>query len=407
MLITPTPALTEDQIVADPAAKVRLQRQTLTIKLRLRDKHAAELNRQARAVNYVWNYCNETQQKAARSGRRWLGYHDLAALTAGAGKELDLHSHTVQRVCRAYDDARGTQNKAWLRWRGRKSLGWLPFNTGHATVAGEGRIKFRGVVYETMHWRDELQPDMKIGAGSFNQDSKGHWYFNAPIEVECAADASNRQPVGIDLGLKDLATLSDGRKIAAPRFYRASEETLAKAQVARKTPKRIRNIHAKAANRRKDFLHKVSAEIAKNYGTIVVGDLSSKKLAQTRMAKSVNDAGWSMLRNMLSYKALRHGGSYIAVNERMSTQTCSVCGSLPPSRPKGIAGLGIREWRCDDCGTVHDRDVNAARNILRVGLDTLAEGALALAPERRSPGLHAGEQSPACRGTGGAIRAGA
>ena len=135
--------------------------------------------------------------------------------------------------------------------------------------------------------------------------------------------------------------------------------------------------HAKIANRRKDFLHKVSAEIAKSYGTIVVGNVSSEKLAQTRMAKSVNDAGWSMLRNMLSYKAIRHGGSYIAADERMSTQTCSVCGSLPSSRPRGIAGLGIREWRCCDCGTVHDRDVNAARNILRVGLGTLAEGALA------------------------------
>ena len=78
---------------------------------------------------------------------------------------------------------------------------------------------------------------------------------------------------------------------------------------------------------------------------------------------------------MLSYKALMHGGRYLEVSERMSTQTCSECGTLPPSRPKGIAGLGIREWECSDCGAVHDRDVNAARNILRVGLDTLAEGA--------------------------------
>lgn len=351
--------------------------QTITIRIRLRDKHASRLNQQARAANSVWNYCNETSRKAWLRDRKWLSAFDLGKLTAGSSKELGLHAHTIKRVCDQFARSRDKAKRAGIRWRSKKSLGWVPFNTGHATVIGEGKIKFHGVIYETMHWRDELQPGTKIGAGSFNQDVKGHWHFNAPITAECAASADSRPSVGIDLGLKDLATFSDGRKVQAPRFYRGSEEVLARAQVARKTPKRIRNIHAKIANRRKDFLHKVSAEIAKSYGTIVVGNVSSEKLAQTRMAKSVNDAGWSMLRNMLSYKAIRHGGSYIAADERMSTQTCSVCGSLPSSRPRGIAGLGIREWRCCDCGTVHDRDVNAARNILRVGLGTLAEGALA------------------------------
>lgn len=112
--------------------------QRLTIKLRLRDCFAAELGRQATAVNVVWNFCNETQRKAARSGRRWLNYFDLNRLTSGSSKELDIHSHTIQRVCRAYDDARRrTKKKPWLRWRGRKSLGWVPFNTEHVTFDGE------------------------------------------------------------------------------------------------------------------------------------------------------------------------------------------------------------------------------------------------------------------------------
>jgi hypothetical protein len=97
----------------------------ITLKLRLRDKHASGLRKQARAVNYVWNFANETQKKAAQARRKWLTYVDPARLTAGAGKELDLHAHTIQRVCRAYDDARKIQKKAWLRWRGRKSLGWV------------------------------------------------------------------------------------------------------------------------------------------------------------------------------------------------------------------------------------------------------------------------------------------
>lgn len=373
VLPTRASALSEGPMEPDTTPDPHVQRQTLTFKFRLKDKHSAELNRQAQAVSYVWNFCNETQKKAAQSRRKWLSAFDLQRLTNGASKYLDLHAHTIQRVCRSYDDARKTHKKPWLRWRGRKSLGWVPFNTGHVTFDGE-TFKFRGVVYRTMHLRDELKAGIKIGAGSFNQNAKGHWFLNVPVEIECA-DSAPLSRVGIDLGLKDFATLSTGEKIAAPRLYRASEENLAKAQRARKTPKRIRNIHAKIANRRKDFLHKASAKIAKEYGLIIIGDVSASKLAKTRMAKSVLDAGWSGFKAMLFYKAIRHGGRVIEVSERLSSQVCSECGSLPPSRPRGIADLGKRVWNCDNCGTLHDRDVNAARNIRRVGLDTLRLGA--------------------------------
>lgn len=358
--------------MADPATEAYLPRQKLTIKLRLRDKHAAELNRQARAVNYAWNFLNETSRKAWGRDHRWLSRFELSALVSGAYKDLDVHSHTLQRVCQQFAVSRDKAHRAGIRWRGRKSLGWVPFNTGHVSFDGSV-LKFRGIKYQPMHLSPRLKAGAKIGAGSFSQDSRGRWYVNLPVEVECA-DHAPLSRVGIDLGLKDLATLSNGEKIAAPRFYRASEEKLAKAQRARKTPKRVRNIHAKIANRRKDFLHKASTRIAKEFGLIVVGDVSPSKLSQTRMAKSVLDAGWSDFRRMLLYKSAGNGGSTLEVSERLTTQTCSECGSLPPSRPRGIAGLSQRVWACD-CGAVHDRDVNAARNILRLGLETLVAGA--------------------------------
>ena len=348
-------------------------RQVITVKLRLRDKHAAELNRQARAVNFVWNYLNETSQRAWNRDHRWLTNFDLQKLTAGASKELDIHAHTIQRVCQQFSMARDTAKRAGLRWRSRKSLGWVPFNTGHVTFDG-ATVQFRGEHYAPMHFNPRLEPGMKIGAGSINQDSRGRWYANLPVEAGCEP-ANNLPAVGIDLGLKSIATMSDGSKVDAPQFYRKSEMALATAQRARKT-KRARTIHAKAANRRKDFLHKASCRIAGEYGLIVIGDVSPSKLARTNMAKSVLDAGWSDFKHMLSYKALMHGGSTIEVSERFSSQICSECGSMPPSRPRGIADLGKRVWRCDDCGSVHDRDVNAARNIRRVGLDTLRLGAL-------------------------------
>lgn len=174
--------------------------------------------------------------------------------------------------------------------------------------------------------------------------------------------------------MSHLAALSTGQIVRAPRFYRASEERLGLAQKRGKTKRALR-IHAKIVNRRRDFLHQASASIAKEFGLIVIGNVSPSQIAQTPMAKSSFDAGWSTFKSMLSYKAIRHGGCAIEVCERYTTQTCSECGVLPSSRPKGIAGLSKRMWTCDDCGAVHDRDVNAAVNILRRGQATLLEGA--------------------------------
>lgn len=346
--------------------------QAITVKLRLRDKHAADLNRQARAVNYVWNFCNETSRRAWTRDRCWLSSIELQRLTAGACKDLGVHAHTIKRVCQQFAASRDKARRAGIRWRGRKSLGWVPYS-GPCMAFNGLEFVFRRARFETMHSRGLIERGMTFRDGSFSADSRGRWYLNLVVRVTCA-EATDAQAVGIDLGLKDLATLSDGARIAAPRLYRASEVALGTAQRARKT-KRARAIHAKVAARRRDALHKASSALAKKYGLIVIGDVSPSKLARTNMAKSIHDAGWSDLKMMLSYKAMMHGGRTLEVSERLSSQVCSECGSLPPSRPKGIADLGKRVWACDDCGTVHDRDVNAARNILRVGLDTLRLGA--------------------------------
>jgi IS605 OrfB family transposase len=121
----------------------------------------------------------------------------------------------------------------------------------------------------------------------------------------------------------------------------------------------------KVANRRKDFLHKLSTRLTKQFGYIFVGDVSSSKLAKTRMAKSVLDAGWSMLRNFLSYKAIARKVVFRIVNEAWTSRACAECGAL--SGPQGQQGLGIREWVCVECGVVHDRDVNSAKLILGLG----------------------------------------
>lgn len=372
VLATRASALTKEPSVPVRMADETISTQILTYKFRIRDKHARRLIAQARAVNFVWNYCNETQQKVVRAGRKWLSGYDLGKLVAGASKEgLDLHSHSAMLVCQEYDKSRRQHRKPWLRWRGRKSLGWVPFNAGHI-VFRDGAFVFRGERYRAWTHRD-IPEGARFGVGSFNQDARGRWYINLSVKVECAEKGS-ATPIGIDLGLKTLATGSTGQKIEIPTFYRRSEQRIAVVQRAGK--KRLaRTLHAKVRNQRKDYLHKASTALAKEFGLIVIGDVSPSKLAKTSMAKSVFDAGWADFKRMLSYKAIMHGGKMVEVSEAYSSQVCSECGSLPASRPRGIADLGIREWPCDDCGTVHDRDVNAARNILRLGCQALAEGA--------------------------------
>jgi transposase len=102
----------------------------------------------------------------------------------------------------------------------------------------------------------------------------------------------------------------------------------------------------------------------REFDYIAVGNVNAAALARTRRAKSIHDASWSMFRNQLAYKAVKHGAWFEEVDEKLTSQVCSSCGALPDSRPKGIADLGIREWTCSGCGAEHDRDVNAAKNIL-------------------------------------------
>jgi putative transposase len=170
--------------------------------------------------------------------------------------------------------------------------------------------------------------------------------------------------VGIDLGLKDLAALSTGETIRNPRHIRKAVTKLARAQRAGRKAL-ARKIHRKVAAQRRYYLHEQSTRIVRANALICVGDVNSAALARTKMAKSVLDAGWSTFRSMLHYKAIRHGARFVEMNERCSTQTCSSCGARGGS--SGPKGLRVRSWACDGCGTLHDRDTNAAQSILRSG----------------------------------------
>jgi putative transposase len=333
----------------------------LTYRYRIKTTSGAEraLEAMARAVNFVWNFCGETQEAARRWNRRWPTGYDLIGLTNGSSKELGLHSDTVQAVCKQFAISRDA-HKRRPRWRGKKSLGWIPFQAARAIRVDGDTIIFLRRRYRLWFSRPI---DGEIRSGSFCQDARGRWYVNLHVEVETDLNSRHGE-VGIDLGLKTLAALSTGEKIGNPRHLARHAQKLATAQRAGNRC-RARAIHAKISNCRRHFLHELSARIVRENRRIVVGNINAAGLARTSMAKSVLDASWSQLRSQLRYKAMRHGAEYIEVDERFTTQVCSGCGAV--SGPKGIAHLGVRDWVCCECGVQHDRDINSAINILFSG----------------------------------------
>lgn len=334
------------------------------------------LNEAAKEVNLVWNFANETTAKAARPfcGKpRILSGFDVEKLLAGASKELQyLPAQTCSRVVIEHADRRKQFRRSKLSWRKssgtKRSLGWVPFRRGQLRFI-DGAVKFAGRRFRVFDSYGLASFDLR--AGSFAQNALGDWFINIAVETPENGNELPSRACGIDLGLKSIATVSDGRVLEAGRWTHAIADKLAHAQ-RRGHQKHAKRLHRKAANRRKDALHKFTTEMVSTYGAIYIGDVSSVKLAKTRMAKSTLDSGWGMLKAMLQYKGHRAGRVVEIVNEKFTTVTCSNCGCL--SGPKGLKQLLVREWACSECGAEHSRDINAARNILARGLSGPSAG---------------------------------
>ncbi|WP_040420838.1 RNA-guided endonuclease InsQ/TnpB family protein [Actinopolymorpha alba] len=236
------------------------------------------------------------------------------------------------------------------------------------------------------------------------KDSAGRYFASFVVETgPCEVLPETTPEIGIDLGLGHFAVLSDGEKINSPRFLRRAERKLKKAQRALsrkakgsknrdKARHRVARAHARVADARREFHHQLSTKLIRENQAIAVEDLAVKGLARTRLAKSVHDAGWSAFTAMLEYKATRYGRAFVRIGRfEPTSQVCSVCCVKDGPKP-----LHIREWTCGACGTVLDRDINAAVNVAKAaGLAVTACGA------QVSPGL-----VPAQRGEAGTHRDG-
>jgi putative transposase len=340
-----------------------------TCRLKVKRESYTWLSTAAQEVNQAWNWANETSHKAAHpfvGPPKYLSRFDLDKLASGAYEYFEcVSSETIQRVNAEFATRRRQFKKSKLRWRvstgPKRSLGWVPFKAVQLKRRGKS-LRFSGKTLRV--FEVERLNGVQWKSGCFAQDSVGDWWLNVPIVSPISHQAAAHAEVGIDLGLKCIAATSDGAKLEASQFYRNIEQKISQAQ-RRGHKRQAKRFHRKAARRRSDALHKFSRKIVNCYQNIIVGDVSSNKLARTRMAKSVLDAGWGVLKAQLHYKGQQAGRSVRIVNEKYTTRVCSSCGSL--TGPAGLDMLVVRTWMCVRCGVTHDRDVNAAKNILSAG----------------------------------------
>jgi putative transposase len=252
--------------------------------------------------------------------------------------------------------------------RGRQSIrltrNGFSLRGGRLYVAKVGQIKVR--------WSRPLpSPPSSV---TVIRETDGRYYASFVVEREPAPLPRCGHEVGIDVGLDRLAVTSDGEIIANLRFLRAKERRLAKAQrgLSRKQKgsanrakarHQVAILHRKVRETRRDHAHKTALRLIRDNQAVYAEDLAVSGLARTRLAKSVHDAGWSQLLRLLAQKAEHHGRGFYRVGRFVPTsQTCSQCGAKDGPKP-----LSVRVWTCAACGAVHDRDVNAARNILAAG----------------------------------------
>jgi IS605 OrfB family transposase len=265
-------------------------------------------------------------------------------------------------------------------------------------VLSNGRLRLPKVGDLRVRWSREL-PSTPSSV-TITLDGAGRYHASFVIQVQEAPVPSTPTQVGIDLGLTHFATLSTGEKVANPRWLRQRQKALRRAQrsLSRrqkgsknrdKQRRKVAKMHARVADARRDFHHQLSTRLIRENQTVVAEDLNVAGLGRSNLARSIHDAGWSSFVAMLEYKAALSGRRFVKINQwHPSSQLCSACGQQ--SGPKGLNALKVRTWTCLACDTEHDRDVNAALNILAAGQAVAACGPDVRPPARVAAGVEAG-----------------
>jgi putative transposase len=337
-----------------------IQRQ---LKLRLKPRQEQQLDAWLWHLTGVWNWALHKTELDAKDGIYYTPT-TFRNLLAGHGTKLGIPSHTLQGIL-------DTVHTAWQRCfkklakkprlkSQRNKLNSIPFPDPFRTPDGN-RISIPGMGRVRFH--KQPLPEGKLKCGRLVKRASG-WYLclfidAEPNDIPRLADGH----IGIDPGFHSLLTLSTGEKIPHPRELEATAERLAQAQRGHRHQLTAR-LQERIANQRKDRHHKLSRRLVSENAVIRFSKDHIRGLAKT-FGKSVTSSGHGQLRHMLAYKSRAGGRAYDEPDSTNSTRRCSACRAL--TGPRGFAGLKVREWCCLGCGTLHDRDQNAAMNALLSG----------------------------------------
>lgn len=367
------------------------------------DEQAAELARTFGCLRKVYNLALAVRTEAWYTRGERVNYNATSAMLTAWKKEEELGylsevssvplQQTLRHLQTAFTNFFAKRAK-YPRFKSRKKSRKSAEYTTSGFRYRDGQLTLAKMAQPlAIVWSRPLPEGALPSTVTVSQDAAGRWFVSLLCE-DPGVKALPETPsvVGIDAGLDHLVTLSTGEKVTNPRHERADRARLARAQreLSRKDKGsnnrakariKVARVHARIADRRRDLLHKLSTRLVRENQTIVIEDLTVRNMVKNHtLARAISDASWSELRNMLEYKADWYGRTVIAVDRWFpSSKICSDCGVLQDKMP-----LNIREWTCL-CGSVHDRDVNAARNILAAGLAVTACGA-GVRPQRSTPG---------------------
>ncbi|MFB7996970.1 RNA-guided endonuclease InsQ/TnpB family protein [Streptomyces sp. NPDC056002] len=366
------------------------------------DAQAAELSRTFGCVRKVYNLALAARTEAwARQERVnynatsamltvWKKTGDLAFLNDVSSVPLQQCLRHLQTAFSNFFAKRARYPRFKSKKKSRKSAEYT--TSGFRFRAGELTLAKMAQPLDIV-WSRPLPPGAKPSTVTVSQDAAGRWFVSLLCEDPAVKPlAATDSAVGIDVGLDHLLTLSTGEKIANPRHE--GKDRVALAQAQRRMAKKARGsanramarckvakIYARISDRRRDHLHQLTTRLVRENQTLVIEDLTVRNMVKNRkLARAISDAAWSDFRNMLEYKAAWYGREVIAVDRFFpSSKLCSNCGTLQGKMP-----LTVRIWTCE-CGATHDRDVNAARNLLAAGLAVTVCGA-GVRPQRSLPG---------------------
>ncbi|MBI3413377.1 MAG: IS200/IS605 family element transposase accessory protein TnpB, partial [Candidatus Aenigmarchaeota archaeon] len=318
----------------------------------------------------LWNKLLEANKKRYDETKKFLTKSEMQIMVKNSG----LYSQVAQTL------SHRLQNGLWRMVKMRKQgkeCGYPRFknidrikslNYPQAGFSLDKKLKV--TPFGEISIKKHREIDGKIKTLTLKREPSGKWFATFCVEQERKEPKiNNGEKVGIDLGLMKFAVLSDGKIITNPRHLKYHEEKLTHLQIQlsrkkkggcnrQKAKLKVARLHEKVSNTRADFLHKTSTSLVNDYSFIAFERLASQKMSEQNFGKSINDAGWNMFANMISYKAEEAGCKVVFVDPKNTTKTCSDCGTLVNKE------LYERIHNCPQCGLSIDRDLNAAKNIL-------------------------------------------